>query len=289
MQNRQHHYSVGAINVSLRSDCPSFVEEYASLYRAYARESAGDNPIDIRISSRHRFPWRRGPFVIHSEGEDGFEVARRFEVLPHLEWIINWQIIHRCSDFVQLHASTVTWEGGALLLPGQPGSGKSTLTAGLIARGWSYLCDEFGLIDPRTRRVEPFPRALCIKEPSFPVIDGLGLPLHRKTPYYKPTKGRVAFLNPLDVRADVVGAPSLVRWVAFPKYVAGADPALEPMTRAEAAYELSRQCFNFQRYKQRAVETLTAVVRGAECFRLTAGEIGATCDLMQDLVSGRAT
>ena len=291
MKQQPHHFSLGRINVSLRSDCRSFVDEYRSLYESYRRDSAGDDAIEIRIEARHRYPWRRGPFLIHSDGAMGFEVRHRYEVLPHLEWIINWQIIKQRTDYVQLHASTLTSPTdlgglpmGALLLPGDPGAGKTTLTAGLLTRGWSYLCDEFALIDPRTREAHPYPRALCIKQPSFAVIDGLGLPVCRKTPYHKPTKGRVAFLNPLDIRSDIVGAPSRIRWVVFPKYVVGATPALEPISRSQAAFELLRQCFNFKAYRGRALDILTDVVRDAACFHLTSGEIHATCDLIQNLV-----
>lgn len=284
MRNREHHFSIGAVNVSLRSDCRSFVDEYLSLYAPYRCDSPGDNTIAVRIKARHAYPWRRGPYVIQSEGMEDFQVQRRYEVLPHLEWMINWQIIRQHRDYVQLHAATLETGGQALILPGEPGSGKSTLTAGLLARGWSYLCDEFALIDPDRLAVHPFPRALCMKEPSFGVVDGLGLPLHRKTPYHKPTKGRVAFLNPLDVRADVRGRASRVCWVIFPNYVAGATPTLKVLSRSQAAFELTRLCFNFHVHQARGVAVLADLARGADCYRLTAGDIYSTCDLLESLL-----
>ena len=231
-------------------------------------------------------------FVIQAETQSRLKsthVERWFEVLPHLEWFINWQIIRKREEFVQLHASSVELGGNALILPGNPGSGKSTLTAGLLARGWSYLCDEFALVDPPTLMFHPFPRALCIKEPSFPVVDRLGVRLCRKTPYHKATKGRVAFLDPLDVRADVVGRPSRAGWVIFPHYVPDASPALERLTRSQAAHELARQCFNFRVYQERAVPILANVVRGADCYRLTAGDLNATCNLIESRLLWGAT
>ena len=289
MLNPQHHFSIGVVDISLRSACRSFLEEYLSLYAPYAQGSVGANAIEVEIKAGHRYPWRRGPFTLHSDGVPDFQVKHRYEVLPHLEWHINWQIIRNRRDYVQLHASSVEMGGRAMILVGDPGSGKSTLTAGLLSRDWSYLCDEFALIDPETRLIHPYPRALCIKEPSFPVIDSLGLPLCRKTPYQKATKGRVAFLNPLDVRPDVVGKPSPVRWVIFPKYVADAPPTLQRMTRSEGAHELARQCFNARVFEARAVHILNDVVRGAECYRLRSAEISATCQLLQRLVqSGRS-
>lgn len=281
MTESAHHFSIGAIDVSLRSDCRSFIDEYAALYGPYRRGEPGDNTIEIAIASRHRFPWRRGPFLIRGPDGEGFEVRRRYEVLPHLEWAVNWHVIRKRNEYAQLHAATLESGGQALMMPGNPGSGKSTTAAGLLARGWRYLSDEFALIDPISLEVQPFPRALCIKQPSFSVIDGLRLPLQRRTPYQKAAKGRVAFLNPLDVRPDATGKRSRIRWVVFPAYKAGARPALESLPRSEAAYELARQCFNFPAYNGRVVKIAADIVRQADCFRLTAGDIGATCDLIE--------
>ena len=36
--------------------------------------------------------------------------------------------------------------GEVVGLMGDNGAGKSTLAAGLVARGWTYMCDEFALI-----------------------------------------------------------------------------------------------------------------------------------------------
>ncbi|HUU82738.1 MAG TPA: hypothetical protein VM243_04460 [Phycisphaerae bacterium] len=284
MRNRELHFSIGAVNVSLRSDCRSFADEYLSLYAPYRCDAPRHNSIAVQISARHRFPWRRGPWTVQAEAAEGFEVHRRYEVLPHLEWAISWQLIRQREEYVQLHSAAMEVDGRGLLLPGDPGSGKSTLAAGLLARGWSYLCDEFALIDPTTRNVQSFPRALCVKEPSFPVVDALGLPLHRKTPYQKPTKGRVAFLNPLDARPDAAGRPSPVRWVVFPRYVEGATPTLKTIPRSQAAFDLARQCFNFQVHQAGAVAVLADLIRGADCYQLTCGDIHSTCDLMESLL-----
>ncbi len=286
MRNRSYHFSIGVVNVSLRSNCRMFVNEFLSLYQPYRRRNPDRDTIEVELKPRHRFPWRRGPYTLHSDRGQDFQVEHWYEVLPHLEWFINWQIIRNRHDYLQLHASSLEMDGRALILPGSPGRGKSTLTAGLLARGWSYLCDEFALVDPDTLMVHPFPRALCMKEASFDVVERLGLPLYRKTPYYKVTKGRVGFLNPLEIRADVVGKPSCVRWVVFPQYIPGATPTLEPMTRSQGAYALARQCFNFPVYEALAVDILTDVVRSADCYRLVSGEIGKTCDLLDDLTGG---
>ncbi|MHC4695355.1 MAG: hypothetical protein ACYTFA_01285 [Planctomycetota bacterium] len=280
---QEHRFSIGVVNVTLRSECRRFVREYRSLYAPFNCSAWEPGGVDVEIRPYRRYPWPRGPYTLRSSQAPDFQVQRRYEVLPHLEWYINWQIIQTRHDYVQLHASSIELDGHAMILPGDPGSGKSTLTAGLLARGWSYLCDEFALLDPWARMVHPYPRALCIKEPSFGVIEHLDLPLCRRTPYHKATKGRVAFLNPLEVDANIVGRPSPVCWVVFPRYVRGARPTLVPMARSQAAYLLARQCFNIRVDQTRALASLSAVARSADCYELVAGDIDATCDLVESL------
>ena len=57
-----------------------------------------------------------------------------------------------------------------MLLPAAPGSGKTTLCAGLSLRGWRLLSDEFGLIRPGTTDLVPVPRPMALKNESIDVI-----------------------------------------------------------------------------------------------------------------------
>jgi HprK-related kinase A len=289
MKLHEHHFSIGVVNVSLRSVCRSFVDEYLGLYAPYCHPTRLPAAIEVEIRPHRRYPWPRGPYTFRSSGVPDFLVGRRYEVLPHLEWYINWQIIHNRDEYIQLHASSIEVDGEAMILPGDPGSGKSTLTAGLLARGWSYLCDEFALIDPWRDTVHPYPRALCIKEAAFAVVEHCGLPLRRKTPYHKATKGRVAFLNPLDIDERIVGRPSPVRWVVFPKYVAGATPQLNSLPRSQTAYQLAGQCFNILKDQTGTIAGLASLVRNAECYRLIAGDLDETCELVDSLRRSKAS
>jgi HprK-related kinase A len=279
----ERHYAIGVIDVCVRSNCRGVLREYDSLYAPYRSSATTSRDVDVAILARRRIPLTRGPYTLRGNGSPEVEVRRRHEVLPHLEWYINWQIIHTCHEYIQLHASSIERDGLALILPGDPGAGKTTLTAGLLARGWSYLCDEFALIDASTRRVHPYPRALCVKEPSFQIVERLGLPLRRKKPYQKPTKGRVAFLNPRDCGRDRIGTTSPIRWVVFPRYVRGASPVLRPLPRSQAAHKMAKQCFNIRADQVRALQILADVARRADCYELVAGDIHATCDLVESL------
>jgi len=92
----------------------------------------------------------------HPQVQFRFDVATPFKPLPlqhafpMLEWGLNWCISSHCHQYLVIHAAVVEKDGHAMILPAPPGSGKSTLCAGLVARGWRLLSDELTLIDPAT-------------------------------------------------------------------------------------------------------------------------------------------
>lgn len=162
------------------------------------------------------------------------------------------------------------------------------LTAGLLARGWRYFCDEFAVIDAKTRELHPYPRAICIKQAGFGVIRSLGLSIHAGRQYVKGSKGWVGFVNPRSVRPDFMGRPCPIRYVIFPKYTRSAEPALIPVTRGEAAFEVHRLCFNLLGCEALGIDVIADTIRNARCYRLISGELNRTCDLVERLVAGDA-
>jgi len=105
----------------------------------------------------------------------------------------------------------------------------------------------------------------------------------------KSAKGTVGFLAPLSVRPDAVGHPAPVRFIIFPRYTPGAEPALIPIRRADAAFALLPTCFNLLRCTRPGVEMVASLVRSASCYRLTVGDLSHTCAQVLDLLRGRAT
>jgi hypothetical protein len=89
-------------------------------------------------------------------------------------WRLN--VIAAESTFhVLLHGACVVgpW-GGAVLLVGGPGAGKSTLTAACIAGGLAFLADEVAAIDRRTGRVAPYARPLGLDGERLVAASSLG-------------------------------------------------------------------------------------------------------------------
>lgn len=277
------YYGIGPVELELRSDLREAADDFAVLYRDQRRSTTTAGRVirmEIRANGRSRWGFRR--YAIFGDGEEVFGRLRRDEVLPYLEWAINYRVIAKYNEYLQLHAATLGRQGQGVILVGQSGSGKSTLAAALAARGWEYLSDEFALIDPDTLLLHALPKALCIKAGSFDLIERLGLPLWRRRPYVKAFKGRVGYISPSDLNVATGALP--VRLIVFPRYRGGGGTSLFPVSRSRAAFSLAANAFNRDVFGQRLVSTLGQIVRQARCVSLEPDGLEDTCALLESLL-----
>jgi hypothetical protein len=178
---------------------------------------------------------------------------------------------------VVCHAGGVSLDGRAVVLPADPGSGKSTLTCGLVRAGFSYLTDEGVAFVPGSARIEPYAKPISLDPGSwflFPEFDpGEPEPIQWHVP-------------PAAIRPDAVSAPCEARFLVFPTYVADADTVLTPMGRAEALLELAKNTFDFKERSREAIDQLEIVVRACACYRLTVGSLDDAIARIRELVDG---
>ena len=282
--SQTRRFQIGVVHASLRTPLRGLRDRYTALYRQFRTDQSDEREVRVEVRPRRRSSWRRRRYEVTVNGRLQFEPSRADEILPYIEWSINWEVPKVMPEYLQLHASSMEVDGAGVIFPGQSGSGKSTLTAGLLTRGWRYLCDEFALIHSDALALHPYPRAICVKKPAYPVIQSLGLRLHGDRQYIKGFKGRVGFISPVEVRPNAIGQACPIRYVIFPKYTSGATPTLIPIGRAEAAFDLHAVCFNLFGCRALGLDVLAGMIRQASCYRLISGEIAATCDLVQQLV-----
>lgn len=281
-------FCIGEVSVAVSCEVNDALKDFGGLYEAFrVEEAGGQHEIDIQLRSQ-RAGWRK-QYLILGDGEVVNRIRRGAEIMPFLEWGINARVMARRSDFVQLHAATMSHGGAGVIFAGTSGSGKSTLAAGLLTRGWKYFSDEFALIHPGTLRLHAFPKAICMKEGAFEVIRRLGLPLWGRRFYVKAAKGRVGYLRPHDVAAiEPVARPAPVHFVFLPRYQEGGSPRLAPISRAQAVFALAGCALNRKAFQTEFTSIMSDVVRDAQCYRLDTGPLEDTCRLIESVVAEEA-
>lgn len=203
-------------------------------------------------------------------------------VLHHLLWHINSEAIRHTGNFVLIHAgAVVTASGEALLLPGQSGSGKTTLVAALVQEGFGYLSDEAAAIDPITRMVYPYPRALTLKERRNDLLPGLSHLGNGST-----LAGVQWHLLPEEIRPGAVASPGPVGFVIAPKYQPDASTTLTPMTQAKTVAELAVATLNLTTYGGRVLSLLADLSRRARSHRLEFSDLPEAVRLLKEVTGG---
>jgi HprK-related kinase A len=189
------------------------------------------------------------------------------------EWALNWAIASNANQYLILHSAVVERGGRVLLLPGPPGSGKSTLTAGLVMRGWRLFSDELTLIEPASRRVAPLPRPVSLKNESLPAIRSFAPDAIIGEIAHNTQKGSVGHMKPRrdDVLRQREGAGP--GWIVFPKFTEGAAAELAPRGKPDTLLELGRNAFNYHMHRGAGFEALADFVDRSGCYDFRFGSL----------------
>ena len=273
-------FRVGDVDIAVRSDLPELVDDLGGLYETTPEDEMRPT-IDMEVRTRSRLPRR---YDVFGDGEPAGGGLRRREVLPYLEWGVNCRFIAGCRRFVLVHAASMSFDGQGVVFAGSSGAGKSTLVAGLAARGWRYLCDEFALIDPVTLGLVPFPKAVCVKAGGFDLVRRLGLELWDRRHYVKALKGRVGYIRPADLpRAPDESCP--VRLIVFPRYTGHPEPRMRRVPPGRAAFTLATHTLNRTTLGNRATAAATRLAQRVPCVGIESGALDKTCRLIETLLT----
>ena len=138
-------------------------------------------------------------------------------------------------DGLVLHAAAVGWKGRCLLLPGKTGAGKTTLTAWLVNRGFSYLTDELVYIARDSTRVHALTRPLHVKAGGMAALQRLGLGEQAS----KMVAGPGATLVPPGALAEATGPTTPpVAAIVFPHHRYGARLRVTPLSSGQTGLAL---------------------------------------------------
>jgi HprK-related kinase A len=237
----------GAFVSRVRSAIPQVADNIWLLYADYPAHAGGayaDFCIHLKRPAGPR-RWFRPQVHFDFDGLAPFRPLPLAQAFPMFEWVLNWCISSRAHRYLIIHAAVVEKNGRAAILPAPPGSGKSTLCAALVCRGWRLLSDELALVRLDDGLLQPVPRPVSLKNASIGVIRQFA-PGAVFSPEVRDTeKGTIAHLKAPPESVARALQPARPAWVIFPRYVAGAPARLAPIAPARAFMRVAENCFNY--------------------------------------------
>jgi HprK-related kinase A len=275
----------GTFVICVHTSIPSVVEGIALLYADYPLAECSDFA-DFHVSlvrPKNLRRWYRPQVVFSLDGKSPFKPLPLDQAFPMFEWGLNWCVSSYAHSHLIVHAAVVEKDGYAAILPAPPGSGKSTLCAALVCRGWRLLSDELALISVSDGQVVPLPRPVSLKNASIAIIKDYEPSAIMSNPVTDTMKGTVAHMKvPTQsiARADVAAQPA---WIVFPKYMAGAEPRLEPLPQSRAFLRVAENAFNFNTLGVGGFTTLENLIDKSRCFEFSYSRLDDAIHAFDDL------
>jgi hypothetical protein len=218
-------------------------------------------------------------------GHEPYARARSLRRLaPLVKSLVCNQALNDYGHFFHFHAGVVGNGRRCIIMPGDAGSGKSSLAAVLCRAGMQYFSDEVALLKDDTYCVVPVPVGICTKKSGWDLLSRWYPQIHQLRSYRRGDEKTVRYLPPPmpDPPIPKEGLP--VSHIVFPRYRPGTQTKLKQIDKDQALRKLLTQCLRVS--GPLTVERVGGLIRwieGVECYDLPMSELEDAMSLVQGL------
>jgi len=278
-------FKTGPFPVRLQTDIPSLVGTLRTMYGQVSLIDDEDiSQFHINITQKSGLRrWLKPQAIFSIDGIKPFEPYPLSHAFPLFEWGLNWCIGTTAHNNLMLHSAVVEKNNIGLILPAMPGSGKSTLCAGLTNRGWRLLSDEFGIIRHSDGQLLPIPRAAPLKNDSIDIIRQYAPDVVLGPIYEGTRKGDVSHMAPPPNSLESQEQTVTPKIIVFPKYQNGAETKLTALTKSAAFTRLTNNAFNYQVTMEKGFQSMARLIKSTQCYDLISGDLDEAVMTLQAL------
>jgi len=275
---------VGPYIYNVQSNLSTVAAGIATLYADFPVADPGEF-VDYNVAILRSGLLQR----IRGEAQFLFDKKSPFDAIPasqayaFLEWGMNWCVSVHANEYLKLHAAAVSRGDRAIIMPGIPGAGKSTLCAALGLSGWRILSDEHAMIRPDTTQIIPLCRPVSLKNESIAAIksfssDAIFGPVSKET-----HKGIVVHMK-ADLQADSHDTKNLqATAMVFPRFARDEPQRLSPRRRTDSFILAAYHSFNYSLLCEAGFDAMKMLIESIDCFDLVYHDLEWAVNSVNDL------
>lgn len=199
----------------------------------------------------------------------------------HLLFTANQCAIEGTSNAVRIHAAAAIVDGVTVVIPGAMGAGKSTLVAGVTARGHRYVTDEVVAFEPHRDLVRPYARPLSLGQ-TPDALEPIG---------WVPPPAAQRYLGASGVvPARALGTPvieaSPVGLVVLSRYEPGAPTTVTNLSPLDGLVAVASHTFHLD--TPGVLNSLESVLDTVPIFSLVSGDLAEAVNVVVELARSAA-
>lgn len=275
---------IGPYVYNIQTNLPSVTAGIATLYGDFELADPGEfvdfNIAMVREGLMHR---------LRGEAEFLFDKRRPFNTIPtgqayaFLEWGMNWCVSVQSNEYLKLHAAAVSRGNSAVIMPGVPGAGKSTLCAALGLSGWRILSDEHAMIPLNTTEIVPICRPVSLKNESIEAIRSFS-PSAIFGPVSKKTHKGVVVHMKADLQPGSHNKKNVqARAMIFPRFSRSEPQQLSRRRRTDSFILAAYHSFNYSLLCEAGFDAMTSLIDQVECYDLVYDDLDWAVKIVNEL------
>ena len=286
LNNQGLFLSAGMFNISVTSNITSVAQHLKHFYADYTMNDSRDYTdlyVDVNaVGGLRRFYKAQVTFTF-----DGYEpfVPLPINQAPAMfEWGLNWAIANTAHQYLIIHSAIIEKDGYGLIMPGTPGSGKSTLCAALVNRGWRLLSDEMALLSLADGLVYPAPRPVSLKNKSIQIIKDFAPEAAFGNVVPDTLKGDIAHMVAPESALLQQSIPVKPAFLVFPHYQDNAEKQLKQLSKSRALMTLAEHAFNFNILGEEGFDAMANMIDQVECYDFTYADLATALEGIDSLI-----
>jgi HprK-related kinase A len=278
---------LGSFVAGIRSDIRPVARGISALYADFplaGHDEFCDFPVELSGSGGIRRVIRPQA-IFRFEGMQPFKPLPGEQAFAMLEWGLNWVFTNHAQHSLIIHAAVLERDGAGLIMAAPPGSGKSTLCAGLALRGWRLLSDELAMVGLDDGLLTPLPRPISLKNQSIDLVRKLSPDAVIGPIAYDTAKGTVAHMRPPRASLNEALLKVQPRWILFPKFGIDSPCEIEATGKAQTFMQLVNNSFNYPRLGTTGFEAMGRLVDACDGYTARYGSLDQIVPELESICS----
>jgi len=279
-------YKAGPFNISVTSNIPAVTEHIRYFYSHYNCNSEAvfvDFHVEVNSVGGYR-RWYKPQVTFVFDGYEPFVPLPINQAPAMFEWGLNWAIANTAHQYLIIHSAIIEKDGYGLIMPGTPGSGKSTLCAALVNRGWRLLSDEMALLSLADGLIYPAPRPVSLKNKSIQIIKDFAPEAAFGNVVPDTLKGDIAHMVAPESALLQQSIPVKPAFLVFPHYQDNAEKQLKQLSKSRALMTLAEHAFNFNILGEEGFDAMANMIDQVECYDFTYADLATALEGIDSLI-----